>query len=109
MRNSLSFGFSRLMLMYSRSSSWRVSEILRLRAAPCFAVVGFISLWSRSRSFTFRLHSSIGLSPHSRLIISFSRIFLPAWAISIWSVSCVGILTLWLSFLYFGFCHSSLL
>ena len=49
-------------------------------------------LWSRSMSLTFRLHSSVGLSPVSLLIVSLSDSVLPALAISLSMFSVVGVL-----------------
>ena len=59
-------------------------------------------------SLTFRLTNSIGLSPVSRLSLSFVAIFLPEFAIIISSFSFVGILIRCCSGLYFGIVHSIL-
>lgn len=68
--NSLSFGFSLFSLMWFCSIVVKLLFIFSVLGAPFLAVVGYIVLWFRSMSLTFRLHSSIGLSPVSLLIVS---------------------------------------
>jgi len=100
--NSVSFGFSLFLIMCSVSNVVRVLDILRVRGFPFFAVVGYINRWVKSMSFTFRLHSSTGLSPVSRLSCSFADMVLPALAIIICSFSCVGIFIILACFGYDG-------
>jgi hypothetical protein len=52
------------------------------------------------------LHSSIGLSPVSKLSCSFALIVLPEFAIIISSFSCVGILIIFGIFGYDGLLYS---
>jgi len=103
--NSLSFGFKLFRMMWSCSCLCRLWLIFKVLGFPFFAVVGVMSLWSRSMSFTLRLHSSIGLNPHSLLIVSFVARVFPDAEIIISSFSFVGILMFFGSGLYFGICH----
>ena len=89
MSNSFSFCCMLCRMMCSWSIALRVCGIFRVRAAPCLAVVGVISLCSRSMSFGVRLHTSTGLSP-SIDRLSFVAILFPALAIIISSFSLVG-------------------
>lgn len=59
-------------------------------------------------SFTFRLHSSIGLSPVSLLVISLVDSVLRALAISMFMFSVVGIRRCFASGWYLGISHSIL-
>jgi len=97
--NSLSFRFSLFVLMWFSSVVRRLLDIFSVLAEPFLAVVGWISLWSRSMSLTFRLCSSIGLSPVSLLIVSLSDSVGLALAISISIFSFVGILRVFASVL----------
>jgi len=72
------------------------------------AVVGYINRWLVSMSLTFRLCSSIGLSPVSLLILSFIDSILPVPAINVSIFCVVGIFIAFASFLYGGICHSIL-
>ena len=68
----------------------RLFVIFRVLGAPCLAVIGLIAPCSVSMSLTFSLHSSTGLKPVSRLIVSLSASGWLAFAISICSFSFVG-------------------
>jgi len=69
----------------------RLLLIFSILGEPFLAVVGYIVFRSMSMSLTFRLHSSIGLSPVSLLIVSFVDMVLRALAISMFMFSVVGI------------------
>jgi len=56
-------------------------------------------------SLTFRLHSSVGLSPVSLLTLSLSDSLVLALAISMSICFVVGILRFLAFVLYFGICH----
>ena len=92
-------------MMWSCSCLCRLCGIGKVLGLPFFAVVGVMSLWSRSMSFTFRLHSSMGLNPVSLLIVSFVARVFPDAEIIICNFSEVGILMCFGSGLYFGICH----
>lgn len=63
MLNSLSFVFRLRRMQYSWSMAFNSGLIVRVRPLPCLAVVGVISRWVKSMSFTLKLTTSIGRSP----------------------------------------------
>jgi len=106
--NSLSFGSSLNVLMWFSSVAFRLLLTFNRLGAPCFAVVGYMVLCSRSMSLAFRLLSSIGLKPVSLLIVSFIDSIGLALAINDSICAFVGILIIFACCVYFGICHSIL-
>jgi len=92
-------------MMWSCNAFCSLLEIFNALAEPCFAVVGYMIFWSKSMSLTFRLHSSIGLKTVSLLSVSLVAKVLPELAMSISSLSLVGILIALASGLYNGISH----
>ncbi|MBA7494981.1 hypothetical protein ES702_05560 [subsurface metagenome] len=82
--------------------------IFSVLGAPFLAVVGYMVLWFKSMSLTFRLHSSMGLNPVSLLVVSLVDVGLWALAISMFRFSVVGTRLSFISCLYFGFSKSIL-
>jgi len=82
-----------------------LSVIGSVLGLPLLAVVGLITLCSKSTSLTLSLHNSTGLNPVSMLIDSFIDSVFPASAISIESFSLVGSVMFLASWMYSGICH----
>lgn len=87
---SLWFGWRLFFVMCACSVVASVWLILSTRGFPCLAVVGYASFCWRSMSFTFRVHTSTGRIPVSRLSCSLGCRRLDAFDIKTSSFSCVG-------------------
>jgi len=91
--------------MCSWSFCVKLADIGIVRGFPLLAVVGFTVLCSMSMSFTFSLHSSMGLNPVSMLRVNFVANSFPAVAMIIIIFSLVASAMFLASSRYFGISH----